>query len=129
MEGDTPDSSEHDKSERLDESESESQEEDIVAKVLSRRDVEGVLEYYVRYTDGQELWVDRSDIWDDGVNSTMITSYDKKYPIKWDLDCSMCGSMFADKNDGCEECRCDVCDKPCRHLKGINYGCVKHPVI
>ena len=132
MEGDTPTNSESEGSENCDlddgQSDSESQD-DYFESVISRRDVDGVLEYFVRYSDGEEAWVDRSDVWDFQTNTLKIVTYDKAHPIAWDVECKYCQTPFSQRDDGCEECRCDECERPCCHLKGVNYGCVKHPVI
>ena len=70
MEGDTPDNSEADgESETLEElgdaqSSYNSSEDDTFVAVLSRRAIGGALEYWVRYDDGSEGWIDRSDAWD-----------------------------------------------------------------
>ena len=110
------------------ESEDESVDEEVES-VLDRYNDDGTLEYLVRYKGGSTLeWVDRSDLWDFGAASRMINDYDKSHPIAWDTVCQHCLSPF-NSEEGCEECQCDECDRPCRHLNGVNYGCVKHPVI
>lgn len=133
MEGDTPDSSEHAYgSENLDATDDEQSDfelDDTFDVVLTRRAIDGKLEYYVRYDNGEEIWADRSDLWDFQSNSMKIISYDKRHPVAWDAECQFCLTPFSQRSGGCEECRCPECGKPCCHLEGVNYGCVKHPVI
>lgn len=133
MEGDTPDSSEHagdaENLDELDDELSEYEQDDTFEAVLSRRSAAGMLEYYVRYANGDEEWVDRSDLWDWQTNTMKIVSYDKANPVGWDTECQFCLTPFRERGGGCEECRCPECERPCCHLEGVNYGCVKHPVI
>jgi hypothetical protein len=132
MEGDTPDSSEHagDIEELDDELSSyDSEFEDTFERVLSRREEDGRLEYWVRFANGDEEWMDRSDLWDWQTNTLKIVAYDKAHPIAWDEDCQFCLTPFSQRGGGCEECRCPECKRACCHLQGVNYGCVKHPVI
>lgn len=133
MEGDTPTSSEHagdaESLDGLDDELSDCEWEDTFETVLSRRSISGKLEYQVKYANGDEEWVDRSDLWDWQTNTMKIVSYDKKYPVPWDTECQFCSTPFNQRSGGCEECRCPECDRVCCHLEGINYGCVKHPVI
>lgn len=129
MEGDTPDSSEHGDVDLEDTGDEQSYSDDTFEEVLSRRNDSGHLQYFVRYSDGEEAWVDRSDVWDFQTNTMKIVGYDKRHPVGWDTECQFCGTPFAQRGGGCEECRCDECGKPCCHLEGVNYGCVKHPVI
>ena len=135
MEGDTPDNSEPDReSENLEElddeqSDYDSEVDDTFAAVISRRAFDGVLEYFVRYDNGTEEWVDRSDLWDFQTNTLKIVTYDKANPIDWDEECQYCLTPFTQRGGGCEECRCPECHRACCHLEGVNYGCVKHPVI
>ena len=106
----------------------ESVDEEVVW-IHDRREIDGQLEYMVQYKGVVQLeWVDRSDLWDYDAVSRMINEYDCSHPIRWDTVCQHCGAEF-NSEDGCEECQCDECERPCRHLCGVNYGCRKHPVI
>ena len=73
--------------------------------------------------------MNRSDLWDFGVNSQRIKEYDNRHPITWDSECAFCCAKFTTKERGCEECRCPECPRVTRHLMGVNYGCPYHPVI
>lgn len=117
--------------EDLESSDDEASVEEKVVWIHNRREVEGKLEYLVQYEDNEDEfeWVDRSDLWDYATVSRMICEYDVTNPIRWDTTCQFCGSEFNQLDDGCEECRCDECERPVRHLKGVNYGCRVHPVI
>lgn len=79
--------------------------------------------YLCRSTDSTEEIFDRSDLMDEGPNQRMVMAHDRKYPPPWDDVCRYCDG------DGCEECVCDICERACRHIGGVNYGCVKHPVV
>lgn len=89
------------------------------------------LVYLVKFRSSELAeWVNRSDLWDEGNNSKLINAYDRKNPPAWDLVCMICGASFDDmETEGCEECRCDICEDPCRHIEGVNYGCPRHAVI
>ena len=127
-EGDTPTNSESDLGES-DWSE-ECELECTISKILQRRVVDGYIEYEVEVIGSPvPEWFDRSDLWDDGVNSTKLKEYDRLHPITWDIECALCGDPFVRSALGCEECRCDQCGRMCRHLNGINYGCERHPVV
>ena len=116
-----------------DESESESEEDMVVEKVLDRDHDDLGLMYLVQLRGyKKEEWVNRSDLWDDAGNSRKIEAYDFRNPVDWDENCEFCEAPFEGPeagNSGCEECRCDICDAPCRHFLGRNYGCPEHPVI
>ena len=115
--------------EELGEEEGSESEEIRITKVLDRRQEDGQLTYHVVLAGGEDEWFDRSDIYDFGPSTMYMKEYDKRHPITWDEECAFCGTSFRLKSEGCEECRCDECDAVCRHLQGVNYGCVKHPVI
>ena len=120
---------EADDAEDLDD-EDESESEDLqIATVFDREALSGELQYLVRLKSGETDWYDRSDLYDFGPNTMYMKEYDKQHPITWDSTCAFCGIDFRIKSEGCEECRCDECGSACRHLEGVNYGCVKHPVI
>lgn len=101
---------------------------DILNRTITE---DGYIEYEITIVNSQSPpeWFDRSDLWDDGVNTRKMEAYDKKFPIAWDTTCQHCGDPFQRSHDGCEECRCDECGLPTRHLNGVNYGCKNHPVI
>ena len=79
--------------------------------------------YLCRNGDGAEEVYDRSDLMDDGVTQRMVLKFEREYPPPWDPVCTFCNG------DGCEECICDECERPCRHIHGVNYGCIRHPVV
>ena len=111
------------------EDEDSSSEELHIAAVIDRCNEDGHLQYLVRLASGVEDWYDRSDLYDFGPNTMYMKEYDKRHPIQWDAECAFCGSDFRIRSQGCEECRCDECSAPTRHLDSVNYGCPKHPVI
>lgn len=115
------------------ESESESESEDLVVEKVHDRDHDDLgLMYLVKLRGGGQEWVNRSDLWDDAQNSKKIEAYDFRNPVDWDDVCEFCEAPFEGPEaatSGCEECRCDICDAPCRHFLGRNYGCADHPVI
>ena len=79
---------------------------------------------YVCHTEfGEVQTYDRSDLIDGGQRQRLVLAYEAAHPPPWDDVCMYCDG------DGCEECVCDECERPCRHINGINYGCVRHPVI
>ena len=79
--------------------------------------------YLCRTTDDVEEVFDRSDLMDGGEQQRLVLQFERRHLPPWDLVCTYC------EGEGCEECECDVCCKPCRHINGVNYGCVKHPVV
>lgn len=104
-------------------------DDEVILQVIDRDNDETGLIYNVLLRNNTEsCWMGRSDLWDDGPNSSKIEAYDFRNPVDWDEVCEYCGSPFW-KADGCEECRCDMCEDACRHFKGINYGCPRHPVV
>lgn len=79
--------------------------------------------YECKRDDGVIESIDRSDLMDGGTHQRLVMAYERVHPPPWDTECTHCQA------EGCEECICDECERPCRHIKGINYGCVIHPVI
>jgi len=107
-------------------------DDEVIVKVMDRDNDESGLVYRVTLRNHTEpCWMGRSDLWDDGPNSNKIEAYDYRNPVDWDDVCEFCGAPFEgpESGDGCEECRCDICEDPCRHFNGINYGCSRHPVV
>ena len=79
--------------------------------------------YLCRTADAREEIFDRSDLMDGAKTQQLVLQFERRNPPPWDEVCSFCDG------EGCEECECEECDRPCRHINGINYGCCKHPVI
>lgn len=95
-----------------------------VVEVLSMDlDEEKRLGYLCRLASGEEEVFDRSDLMDGGQMQNKVLRFERMNPPPWDIICEHCGG------EGCEECLCDECDRPCRHIAGVNYGCIKHPVV
>ena len=86
-------------------------------------DEDGKLCYLCHMVNGTEEIFDRSDLMDSGCQQRLVLQFERQHPPPWDSTCSFCDG------EGCEECVCEECERPCRHLNGINYGCCKHPVI
>lgn len=84
---------------------------------------DGRLCYVCVLDDGSEETIDRSDLMDGGSQQKMVLQIERRDPPPWDPDCPSCDG------EGCEECECPDCERPCRFLQGINYGCPRHPVI
>ena len=82
-----------------------------------------VLCYLCRTSENTEEVYDRSDLMDGGRHQSMVMAYERRCPPPWDPVCTHCGG------EGCGECICEECERVCRHINGVNYGCVKHPVI
>ena len=107
----------------------ESESGDSVDSFCIEEVVEMVLEdgsrlcYLCNTTDGAQEIFDRSDLMDDGPQQRLVLNFERKHPPPWDEVCGFCGG------EGCEECVCETCERPCRHIKGVNYGCCKHPVV
>lgn len=95
--------------------------EEVLEMVLPD-DAPNKLHYLCRNDDGEEIY-DRSDLMDGGRMQRLVLQFERQNPPPWDPVCTHCDG------EGCEECICDVCDRPCRHIGGVNYGCVKHPVV
>ena len=85
-------------------------------------DDDGHLAYLCRTNNGDEV-IDRSDLMDGAKHQQLVMTFERRHPPPWDDVCTFCAG------EGCEECICEECERPCRHIKGINYGCCKHPVI
>ena len=81
------------------------------------------LQYLCRTAHDEEEIIDRSDLMDDGPHQRLVMLYERRHPPPWDDVCSFCDG------EGCPECICEECERICRHINGVNYGCVKHPVI
>lgn len=81
------------------------------------------LSYLCHTTDDTTEIIDRSDLMDGGAQQRLVMAFERANPPPWDETCTHCDG------DGCDECICDECERPCRHINGVNYGCVKHPVI
>jgi hypothetical protein len=79
--------------------------------------------YLCRTSENTEEIYDRSDLMDGARIQSLVTAYERRHPPPWDPVCVHCGG------EGCGECVCEECDRECRHINGVNYGCVKHPVI
>ena len=79
--------------------------------------------YLCRTTTGEEEVFDRSDLMDGGEQQRLVLQYERHHPPPWDEVCTF------SEGEGCEECVCDDCGRPCRHIRGINYGCCRHPVV
>tara|TARA_A100001015_G_scaffold284586_1_gene351222 strand:+ start:136 stop:474 length:339 start_codon:yes stop_codon:yes gene_type:complete len=111
-------------------SDNESIEEDArsvdsvcVVEVLEVQFLDGFLGYECKTSDGTIDVFDRSDLMDGGPTQAMVLAFERKHPPPWDVECVHC------QGEGCGECLCEECDRPCRHINGVNYGCVKHPVV
>ena len=112
-------------SESMSSDESTDSEDVQVTKVLDWEiDVDGRLLYLCKClgSDEPELY-DRSDLIDFGANQRLVLQFERTHNIPWDPMCPYCDE------EGCEECVCPDCERPCRFLKGVNYGCEKHPVV
>lgn len=84
---------------------------------------EGRLVYECELDDGSTETVDRSDLMDGGAQQRLVLAHERRCPPPWDPCCPCCDG------DGCEECECPDCERQCRFLQGVNYGCSRHPVI
>jgi len=94
-----------------------------IDEVLSMSIEEDRLIYLCHTLDDTEDYFDRSDLMDESKQQKLVLAFELQNPPPWDVICSYCGG------EGCEECVCDECERPCRHINGINYGCVRHPVV
>jgi|TARA_B110000046_G_scaffold60410_1_gene67802 hypothetical protein len=81
------------------------------------------LSYVCKATDGRFETHDRSDLMDSGPIQRLVLAYERKHPPPWDSRCIWC------EGEGCEECECSECDRKCRMISGVNFGCPAHPVI
>ena len=97
--------------------------DEVLEMVLDAGDRNARLCYLCRTVDDVEEVFDRSDLMDDGPQQRLVLQFERRKPPPWDIVCVYCGG------EGCEECVCDDCERPCRHINGINYGCCKHPVV
>ena len=79
--------------------------------------------YLCHTTSGEEEIFERSDLMDGASQQRLVLQFERKHTPPWDEVCSFCGG------EGCEECVCEDCERPCRHINGVNYGCCRHPVI
>ena len=104
--------------------ESVSEEEPEAIDILER-DVEDGHIFYRCLTSSVDSddWFDRSDLMDAGAQQAMVLKYEKRHPPDWGPCPVCCGDI------GCDECMCDQCERECRFIDGVNYGCEKHPVI
>jgi hypothetical protein len=107
----------------LDEDEALSEDSVDVEVVLEMHLDEGNLSYLCRNTDKSEEIYDRSDLMDGGRQQALVLSFERRNPPPWDEICSHC------EGEGCEECECPDCERHCRHICGVNYGCERHPVV
>ena len=81
------------------------------------------LNYLCKTTEDTEEIFDRSDLMDGANQQKLVLAFERKHPPPWDEVCMYCGG------EDCEECVCEECERPCRHINGVNYGCTRHPVI
>lgn len=101
----------------------DSEDSFVVAEVLEQVIEDSELLYLCRDHDGDEEIIDRSDLMADDKHKKMVLAFERANPPPWDEVCMFCDA------DGCEECVCDECGRPCRMIMGRNYGCVMHPVV
>ena len=116
---DLGDDSESDVEESGDESTDSVDVEEVIDTVLD----DGRLLYLCRTSEGTQEIYDRSDLMDGARIQSIVMAYERRHPPPWDPVCLHCDG------EGCGECVCEECERVCRHIHGINYGCVKHPVI
>ena len=84
--------------------------------------------YVCRTSTGDRVVVDRSEMVDGAKRQRLLRDFERSNPPTWDAVCSYCGQK-SDEEGGCDECVCEECGERMRHVNGINYGCVKHPVV
>ena len=96
---------------------------DEILELVRPEEDPNYLHYLCRTTDGAEDVFDRSDLMDGGQQQKLVLAFERRCPPPWDEVCLYCDG------EGCEECICETCERPCRHIGGVNYGCVKHPVV
>ena len=109
--------------ESLSEDDSASVDSVTIDEVLSMTLEEDRLIYFCHTEEDTEDYFDRSDLMDGAKQQKLVLAFERQNPPPWDIICSFCGG------DDCEECVCDECERPCRHINGLNYGCVRHPVV
>jgi hypothetical protein len=110
--------------EDLGEEDARSDDSYIVTKVNRWQiDDEKRLVYECEMDDGSTEVLDRSDLMDGGPTQRMVLQIEKRVPPPWDPLCPYCDE------EGCEECQCPDCERECRFLHGVNYGCPHHPVV
>ena len=98
----------------------------IDVNVILEQQLEGdTLMYLCKQAGGEKAVFDRSDLMDGAKHQRLVMDFEKRHPPPWDAVCSFCGG----EDDGCDECVCDECGQPMRHILGVNYGCVRHPVV
>jgi hypothetical protein len=106
-----------------------SEEEEVSAESVDINAVERwILEgnellYECRDLAGTHVIVERAELVDGGKRWRLLCDCERNNPPPWDETCMHCGG------EGCEECECEECDRPMRHINGVNYGCEKHPVV
>ena len=103
--------------------ETASQDSVTVDEVLEMRLEENALLYVCRTESGSTAVYDRSDLIDGAEVQRKVLQFERRNPPPWDTVCMYC------ENEGCEECICDLCERRCRHIGGVNYGCTRHPVV
>ena len=108
--------------EELDDEDTMSEDSICIEEVLDWVIEDDRLCYVCRTGEVQEV-IDRSDLMDGAEQQRLVLQFERRKPPPWDEQCPFCDG------DGCEECVCDECERPCRQIKGVNYGCCKHPVI
>ena len=105
-------------------SDEECSEDSVTVDEVLEMVLEGdALHYLCRKEDGSEEVYDRSDLIDGAEIQRKVLAFERRHPPPWDTVCMYC------ENEGCEECICDICDRRCRHIGGVNYGCSRHPVV
>jgi len=95
----------------------------MATEILEMRLEGNELCYLCATSENKYVLIDRSDLMDGSEQQKLVLKFERKWPPPWDLICTYC------ENDGCEECICDECERPMRHINGVNYGCEKHPVV
>ena len=104
-------------------SEADSVESIDIVRIIDRDEEEERLTYLCINKDSTEEYYDRSDLMDGGKHQRMILDFERRNPPRWDETCPVCAG------EDCEECECPDCERSCRFFRGVNYGCMKHPVI
>tara|TARA_B110000977_G_C11089616_1_gene496170 strand:- start:460 stop:807 length:348 start_codon:yes stop_codon:yes gene_type:complete len=95
----------------------------VDVNVIEERIEDDPITYRCRTVTGDVVELDRSDLIDGSKHQRLVMDFEKRNPPPWDEVCMFC------EGEGCEECECEECGRPMRHINGTNYGCVKHPVI